>query len=311
MSGRNLWYLKRGKEVRGPFPDQVITQYLLLGRIDTNDMVSLDKLAWQRIGDLEELLPQPMPNDDAHSLQVKDWTTERLEASRRWADERGIPDRRESAAESGGETRERRRGDRRKTEEDAAVLALRQDHVRQQRLLAGRKEKLAGAAVLLALLIAGVFVATQVFSPVHPLKVNIGSPEPTCDRPGKPHVNWSGCDKSGTWLKGLDLSSANLGGAHFNSAELSKANLAYADLTRADLSYANLAGANLQGADLGGANLRYAELRGANLRGADLRAADLSGANLGGAQLADAIWLDGTVCGAGSVGACVEAKRTP
>ncbi len=313
LSAQNLWYLKQGDKVRGPFPDKVVTQYLLLGRVTAADMVSLDKRAWRPIGDFSELLPQPSPEVGSDAPPAaKDWQAERLQASRRWADERSTPERRESSsAEKEGGRAERRNAERRKAEESPEILALRERHARQEQLLAARREKFLGLAAALAVLVVGVFLATLVFPPVHPVKVDIGSPSPTCNQPGRAQVNWSGCDKNGAWLRGVDLSSANLGGTRFNSAELSKANLSYANLAGADLSYANLDGADLAGANLGGANLRYADLRGADLRGADLRGAVLGTASLDGARLESAIWVDGAVCAAGSVGACLEAKTAP
>ena len=55
---------------------------------------------------------------------------------------------------------------------------------------------------------------------------------------------------------------------------------ALGDLTNADLSNSDLSYANLKGSKLGGANL-------------------------GGAKLDKAIWIDGSSCAPGSVGACI------
>ncbi|MDF1523792.1 MAG: pentapeptide repeat-containing protein, partial [Trueperaceae bacterium] len=68
---------------------------------------------------------------------------------------------------------------------------------------------------------------------------------------------------------------------------------------------------DFQGADFSGADLRGAHLAGADLRGADLRGANLEGAfapgdavKLDDALLGGAVWIDGRVCGAESVGTC-------
>ena len=66
-----------------------------------------------------------------------------------------------------------------------------------------------------------------------------------------------------------------------------------------DLYAADLSGANLSGADLSGANLA-----GADLTAAKLVDANLAGANLDSARLAGALWLDGSTCAPGSIGAC-------
>ncbi|MDT8448105.1 MAG: pentapeptide repeat-containing protein [bacterium] len=51
--------------------------------------------------------------------------------------------------------------------------------------------------------------------------------------------------------------------------------------------------------------IRLGECRGCYLRGADFRNIDISGADLAGANLEGAIWTDGTVCQAHSIGRCI------
>jgi len=132
---------------------------------------------------------------------------------------------------------------------------------------------------------------------------------PQCHLGPHPGVNWSNCD-----LEALDLGRADLAGASLRNARLrgskligarlTEADLAYAELSETDLGYADLRRANLLGANLERAHLAYADLREANLAYADLARAVLGGARLEGAQLDHAIWLDGRVCAAGSVGKC-------
>ena len=56
--------------------------------------------------------------------------------------------------------------------------------------------------------------------------------------------------------------------------------------------------------DLRGANLNGAKLAYATFRETTLYAADLTGADLRGTVFDGAIWIDGSVCQAGSVGEC-------
>ena len=103
-----------------------------------------------------------------------------------------------------------------------------------------------------------------------------------------------------------DFSGANLKGASFQSGSFAGALFVDADLRHARFNGGDFRGADFSGADLRGAHLAGADLRGANLSGANLFGAYAPGDSLKleGAVLAGAIWFDGRVCAAGSVGAC-------
>lgn len=62
--------------------------------------------------------------------------------------------------------------------------------------------------------------------------------------------------------------------------------------------------ADFRDAILIGANFANAELANADFRGANLRNARLTNAGLSGARFDGATWIDGRVCGEGSVGGC-------
>jgi len=57
MRNSFLWYLKRGDKVTGPFPAKVISDYLLLGRIRQDDLLSTDRKNWEQAVDHRELFP--------------------------------------------------------------------------------------------------------------------------------------------------------------------------------------------------------------------------------------------------------------
>jgi hypothetical protein len=296
---QNLWYVRRGERVSGPFPEKWLRRDLALGRLRPEDEISPDRVSWIPLRERTDWLREPLPEAPA---DLPEWQEERLRARRRWLDERRLPDRRQGEARASGEEK-RRRPDRR-LPESAETLLLRQRHAEWERTLAARRERYLGVVAVLLVLLGFTLWAASRGRVVNPVVVHLPSAQANCRAPASPQVNWQGCDKSGAWLRGVDLESANLAGARFNSANLSLARLAYANLAGADLSYANLEGATLQAANLAGADLTYASLRQADLRLADLRGAKLAATELTGARLSGALWTDGHTCAPGSVGEC-------
>lgn len=92
-----------------------------------------------------------------------------------------------------------------------------------------------------------------------------------CDDPAGPEVDWTGCDKAGIDLEGMDM------------------------------SYAILRKVNFEGANLKGVNFDNALLLGANLLNADF-----SDVSIEGTHLTTAIMPDGQKCGWYSVGKCTN-----
>jgi hypothetical protein len=70
-----------------------------------------------------------------------------------------------------------------------------------------------------------------------------------------------------------------------------------------------LAYAKLSGMDLAHADLRRANLIGVTFIRATLFGADLSGAKIAGANFSGALWIDGSICQAGSVGRCIKKQQ--
>lgn len=304
MELQKLWYIRDGENITGPFPPKFITRYIMLGRIASDAQISLDQLSWMPLAEVAELQPQEVPQhadgDDTENIK---WREERKKAARRWADERGRLDRRER---EGGRSHEKRiGGDRRLVPESAEILLLRQRHAEIEAATKKKRERFAGIVAALFALLLLVVAAVLLYAPVNPVKVGISQSPPACRAAAAPQINWSGCDKSGAWLRGVNLSSAVLNHARFVKAEMSHIQLSYSSLVSADLSYANLSQASLLGSSLNDADMSYADLRGADLRFADLRGARLDAAALFDARFDSAIWPDGKVCGAGSVGSCL------
>ncbi len=313
---RQLWYTRRGDTIRGPFPQGLISRYLLIGRMGLEDEVSADQIRWQPVRDIPGLVPDELkgdPNDPA--------IQEKLRIARRREDERAAGDRRQHGEDAAAE---RRRKDDRRAPEPTDLIQHRNI---KTTLVKERKAQNENHRVMVflgvAVVVGAAIVAAFAFMPAPPsLKLQ-------CDAPAGPQVNWSNCRFEGIILNhvnlaGAQLGNANLTGAQLNSAVLTEANLSYANFSRgelrsADLRHAKIVGtifrnatlaqANAQNADFGYSILQGADLRGMNFRGADLTKADLSGANIDGAifddvHLGDAIWVDRRVCAPDSVGAC-------
>jgi uncharacterized protein YjbI with pentapeptide repeats len=121
-----------------------------------------------------------------------------------------------------------------------------------------------------------------------------------CTDPAGIEVDWYGCDIGDANLSGTNLSDANLIYARLNDANLSGANLTGAKLSNAHLNSANLSGANLSGTVHFRTDFTRANLSGSDLTGAK----DLHRAKLSNANLSEAIWRDGRICSAGSIGTC-------
>jgi len=319
MQSKQLWYTRRGNQIRGPFPAPQISRFILLGRIKQSDELSSNQHDWQKVTDVPVLMPEELKGnlDDPA-------TRERLLIARMREDERSAHVRRSESA-SGSPPEERRQkseGDRRKNEEEQLVRH-REIKTAIAESAKQHKESHFFRGVVVTLLVAGLIGGAWYFQPWKK------QDSADCNAPAQPWVNWSNCAMEGvrlasTDLRGARMRNANLSGGDFRGSQLGGADLAYtslagANLTGTQLGQAALVGSNLRNADLSGANLNganlaYAIFQGANLTGADLTGADLSNADLKGAtitfaKIADAkmgktIWIDGKVCAAGSVGSC-------
>jgi Uncharacterized low-complexity proteins len=288
MKETQNWYVRRGKEVKGPFPAGLVSRYILLQRITERDEVSRDRQEWTPVTAVPELIPDVVrvarANPDDEEAQ------QHLAAARRWADER-----REAKGPPPQDGERRSRGGlmfshpARDADERPASLISRRDYL--------------VVAMILTALVAIPFVLPSGPKPS----------DPQCDAAPSPGVNWSNCRLEGRQYPNADLAGANLRNANLTGAVLRAANLAGADLAYANLTLANLRGANLRQGSLKGATLRNTDLSNANLEDADLSYADLStvdldSAILSGARLDHAVWGGGVVCMPGSVGECVPAK---
>ena len=102
------WYTRRQGVVRGPFPAERITTYLLLGRIRMDDELSQDRMVWSPAEQLTSLLPAELRQqscwDDYRELVVAQMKVDERKLDRRsgkskhyldtHAEQRTSPDRR-------------------------------------------------------------------------------------------------------------------------------------------------------------------------------------------------------------------------
>jgi hypothetical protein len=93
----------------------------------------------------------------------------------------------------------------------------------------------------------------------------------------------------------------NLSGKNLSGLKLIGVNLSKCNMKGIDLSHANL-----ERADLGESDLERADLTGANLKMSNLRQSGMTGTKIELAILDGAIWKNGMVCSAGSLGQCRE-----
>ena len=306
-----LWYTRRNDVVKGPFPEPLVSSYILLGRLNEMDELSPDGKHWGGISKFPQLIPDVMKNvrteDDRLRLELARMRVDERMAEKRLESQRAKA--REAAeAEWAGED-ERRQGERRRPESDTTI---RHRQYRKQLLdemggRAIRKKSLLLPLVLLLICTGLVFAFYLLWQE---LSIESAS-EPDCSTAPGPDINWSYCQMQGRVLARQDmtgaiLSNVQLQGGNLQSAKLSGANLDYAELGGANLGFADLSRSSLRGAVLVQANLSGANLSGADLAYADLKGANLNGTILEGANLSKAYWVDGQICANGSVGQCLK-----
>jgi len=287
MSSTKAWYIrsKSEGETKGPFPAGQITQEILLGRHKLDDEVSHDKEEWLTLRQVPELLPEIFFENRSDP-----GFKERLDAARRWADERrGI-------------------SDIDKAHERRANVSYEEQEIKRLHRLATEAKKesnplatFAQITVALLTIIAVIVLAFQ-YSPEDENAVD-------CSLPAQQGVNWNGCKFVGAQLFQKELIAANLMNANLQTASLQSSNLTLANLKYAQLHLANLVNAdfskaNLTGADLMGANLTRAVFKQANLSYANFRDAVIEDTDFSNARLDNAIWIDGRTCAINSTGSC-------
>lgn len=261
-----LWYLKKNERAQGPFPEALICRYIVLGRIGQGDEVSLDGHYWRKVGNVSELKQAVDRLLQDGMSKDEEWNEERSKALLRWLDDRKTPDPRLKKTEPPPDTvlLQRSGSDRRQNPENIDQLTYREVRGSFEAWIARQNQRYGKAAMGVIVMVLLTILVVTYYQPVNPVKVGLTLEASNCDAPPHQGVKWSNCRKDDELLVGADLRGAELIGASFR-----RANLSYADLRKANLAQS-----------------------------------DLTGAKLAGAQLEDAVWVDGRICAAGSVGRC-------
>ncbi|MCB1774074.1 MAG: pentapeptide repeat-containing protein [Gammaproteobacteria bacterium] len=221
------WFIRRGNTVRGPFSSARIRHYVIEGRLQLDDEVSLDRSEWQRLGSVNEVVPLQMRGNDEAELaqQSQQRRTERLRAIRAIA--------------------------------IAVVVMVALVGIV---LLAGRSEERAPidctAPAAPAVAWEGCRLSGADLRGVRLDGAHLANADLAGSRLGEAGLR--DADMRYVDLAGADLSYAVLRGAVLKGANLRHADLTNADLTGADLSFADLGGARVGGAVFGNTRLEGA-----------------------------------------------------
>ncbi|MDH5424749.1 MAG: pentapeptide repeat-containing protein [Gammaproteobacteria bacterium] len=300
-----LWYIKKSEKITGPFPVKLIGSYLILGRIDTDTLVSMDKSKWIPIARLPSLIPDEVKQSHlagrkAGLHQAKLREDERRGDIRREAHQRQTDD--------GISDGRRQPGERRKNKEEvsSSYLKLKSDFSAQR--VKTKRLTLYGV-VSLVIVVSVLMISFLLLDPV------IRVADTDCSVKPAAGIDWQSCNKISIDLVSMNLEKSNLQSTRLTGALLVKTNFSAANLSYAGLENANLSQANLNRTLLVGANLNNANLSNADLSGADLSYADLTNAMLSnvlvqGTRFDHAIWTDGERCARQSVDRCIpEVKK--
>jgi len=288
MKNKNtFWYVRQQGKTTGPFLGPVITNNLLLGRLSMQHQACVDRVNWRPIEDIPTL--HPAKDIDIHTKIT--------------IDERNGFDRRHPSAPPADIQLATRSKERRKPEPED-IIRRRRLHTVLMRKFREQTSPIFWPLALVGLFL-GIIISLAIFSPTL-----LPTSKVDCNAAAGIAINWNNCAKPNISLMNIEMSnaqmrSANLAGANFMNATLSNSDMAYADLSASNLSYAQLQRVNLVGA-----NLKNADLSSADLTNADLSYADLTDANLGGSVIDNvsfdhAIWPNGDICGAKSIGKCI------
>ncbi len=291
MAERRLWFVRRNGEIKGPFLTAQITRNILLGRLSSEDEISIDEHNWQNIARHRELYPDVMKDTPVDK--------EKLEIAKIQVDERITENRQQKAAMA----QERRRTRERRGNESELMLVHRENRKELNEVYKNiiKRPKLPTISIFFSVAVIIIFGFI--------LKPEQQGDKNDCSTPASVAVNWSNCHFINLNAENQNLESAILTDAIMNESNLLGVNLsgsdmAYAEINASDLSYANLEGVRLIGANLKQTDLRYANLKDADLSYADLSGALLAGANMDNAKFDNTIWTDGQLCKKGSIGTC-------
>ena len=218
------WFIRRGNTVRGPFSSTKIRHYVIEGRLQLDDEVSLDRAEWQRLGAVDEVVPLQMRGDGEAELQQQSQLrrTETLRSIRA-----------------------------------IAIAAVVMGALVGVVLLAGDGEELApvdcAAPAAPGVAWEGCRLSGAKLDGARLDGARLANADLSGSRLGEARLG--DADMRYIDLAGADLSYSSLRGAVLKGANLRRADLTNADLGNADLSFADLGGARVGGAVFANAKL--------------------------------------------------------
>lgn len=218
------WFVRREGQVRGPFSSARVRHYVLEGRLQMRDEVSNDKITWEILSQVPEVVPSQFRRDgelDARALAKH----ERSERLRAW---KGI----------------------------GVAMGLIILAIASSLWLGGQgkdvpidcRAPIAPGVQLHACRLDGIDLTSRDLRGADLTDTSLRNAKLS-------DANLSNADLGYSALQGADLGYALLQGSRLLGANLRNANLANADLSGADLSFADLSGALLGNARFDNARL--------------------------------------------------------
>jgi len=178
MEGYQVWFLRRDGEIIGSFPDVLIAQHIVLGRIHEGDEVSLDTHGWNNPNEVESLknaVNLLIGAGVGEKADDPDWRADRIKAAVRWLDERKAPDRRtleEAEVAAKWAALRGNKEDRRKVEESPEILAYRQSRAVIEASLRRPRRNYTPLILVMLAAILGLVIYAAATGPVEPYKID-------------------------------------------------------------------------------------------------------------------------------------------
>lgn len=172
-----IWFLRRDGEILGSFPDAVIAQHMVLGRVREGDEVSLDTHSWHNPDEVEALrhaVNNLIGVGTGEKEDDPDWRAERMRAAIRWLDERKAPDRRstEEAEVAAKWAALRGNQERRLKVESPEILAYRKQRAVIEASFRRPRRNYTPVVVAIVLVIAAITIYAINAGPVKPFIID-------------------------------------------------------------------------------------------------------------------------------------------
>jgi hypothetical protein len=176
MENYQVWFLRRDGELIGSFPDALLAQHIVLGRVRESDEVSVDAHYWvkpEEVQALQQVVNNLIGVGTGENADNPEWRADRLKAAMRWLDERKAPDRRSEEDEAAAARWAAMRGskERRMTAESPEILEYRKNRAVIEASLRRPRRNYTPAILAVILVALGIVIYASmsgtVISPFH------------------------------------------------------------------------------------------------------------------------------------------------